>query len=106
MGAKNLKSQHIILSFLGIDNYLRTKIFIYDEWKSISSLYLGIDTLMDIAKNKNINGSKELVIKKGRVIFHCDAQQAWLSCWPNDDFLKTIRNQSELTYSILTQKEV
>ena len=97
---EDYNSPHMILSFLGIDNYLRTKVFIYNNWETYPSLFLGIKMLLDIAKNKNNNFITELKIKKP-VIFPCDAQRAWLSYWQSDEFTSLMKAQSESVLSVL-----
>lgn len=77
-----------IISFLGLDNYLRTFCYIYGEWQRVSNLILGQTALSFINKNSLINdyvsfGSSECSL------IACYSQQSWLSCLPVNKVLET-----------------
>lgn len=58
-----------IISFLGIDSYLRTYLYLYNEWMQVSPLLIGISNLKLLLSN--FGNFKKLTKKK---IFHCLAQ--------------------------------
>jgi len=49
-----LHQDYVFLSFLGIDNYLRTYLHL-GEWQQVSPLLLGLENLRFLANNKEIN---------------------------------------------------
>ncbi len=85
---------HSILSFLGLDNFLRTFVLLYGEWKEYPSLYLGMDVLQDIFLYRNIVNYKEIK-KQFPVIYGCEDQRAWLSSLPlSDNFISIMGNEN------------
>jgi len=55
---EDLNEEFHFITFLGIDNYFRSYLYLYGEWQKISSLYLGIKILKDILSNQDIKLSK------------------------------------------------
>lgn len=89
---EDFKTDHFVLSFLGIDGILRTYCFIYEEWFSIPPLALGYSALRLIAKNKSCEDIK--IFKNNKVlVYPCKKQISFLSYWPNNpDMNKIIDN--------------
>lgn len=89
-----------VISFLGIDNYLRT--YIYDgEWKKTSSLMLGLSNLKFIFKNKNMDEFKKLS-RNYNIEMPCVSPQSWLSCLPVDEqLLKILEKKHGALFSFL-----
>lgn len=84
---------HVVISFLGIDNYLRT--FVYEDglWIQFPSLYLGMKVLKYMAIYHDIRYFKNLGLKE-TVIYPCTKQQTWLTCWPpGKDFVSLMEEQ-------------
>lgn len=96
--------QHTVLSFLGIDNFLRTFVFIFGEWRRYPSIFLGMQALTDIATNSDVKYYKELKGKKA-IIYPCDVQKSWISYWPCKDFVSILRDQNESVLSLLNIKK-
>lgn len=91
---------HSILSFHGIDSYLRTFVTIYGEWCRYPSLFLGIETLTSIVDNLSLGSYKEINVN--RVIYPCDSQRAWLTSWPtSNDFVSIMGKQNESVVTLL-----
>lgn len=91
----------IMISFLGIDNYLRTYLYMYGEWQQLSSLCIGIKSLQQIAKNKNIRYFNKLRIFKD-IGLPCREAEVWLSCVPPlKEFNEILEKQCGIAYSIL-----
>lgn len=97
---EDLLSKHNVLAFLGLDGYLRVRVFIYGEWKIFPPLYLGFETLLWIAENFNasiIKNNNDL----NHVIFPCDAQEVWLGYWRNEEFLEIIKQNNEDVFELI-----
>lgn len=91
------------ISYLGIDNYLRTYLYMFGELTQVSSLLLGIANLKAIAKNVDIKYFQELK-KKENIVLPCQDARVWLSYNPpSEEFLKIIEKQHEAVF-LLTQR--
>lgn len=102
---KETYEPHYIVSFLGLDNYLRTFVFSDGEWQQYSSLYLGMSILKFIAKNKNIKYFLQYK-QKEKIIYPCDKQAAWLTFWPpHEDFLLLLEKENEELFNFIFKKE-
>jgi hypothetical protein len=91
------------ISYLGIDDYLRTYLYMYGELKQVSSLFLGLANLKLIAKNLDIKYFKELK-KKENIAYPCVEAKAWLSYNPpSQDFLSILESSNEAVF-LLTER--
>jgi len=98
---EDFQEEHLIIAFLGIDNYLRVRYIYNGEIGVCSPLNLGMRALKSIAENKDIKYFTELN-NKNFVLFPCLAQKCWLSFWPaSPKFLETINKESELFTHLL-----
>ena len=90
------------MSFLGIDNYLRT--FYYDdEWLRCSSLLLGIHNLQFLIKERENTFNCEVPAAKVNGP-PCQGDRSWLSCLPvSGDLRRELETVSNLSFSILKQ---
>jgi hypothetical protein len=86
-----------IISFLGIDNYLRTSIFINGNWKVCSSLYLGLRVLRAMAVNEELPSFKEWKVKE-TIIYPCGIHRAFLTSLPVPEELKRELPDNFLAY--------
>jgi hypothetical protein len=77
----DLEEDYIVLTFLGIDDKLRTYVYIYGEWESYPSLLIGSKALRDISENKAMSEFKEIRAAR-RIIYECSSQKRWLSALP------------------------
>jgi hypothetical protein len=94
-----------MLSFLGIDNYLRTYMYLYGEWQQVSPLLLGLKNLRTIGKNADIKLFVELTKKENSPI-PCISGRQWLSFMPaSSDFINMMEKQYETVSSIFNNKE-
>jgi len=98
---EDFQEDHIIIAFLGIDNYLRV-FYIYDgQLATCSPLNLGMKVLKSIVEDRDIKYYLELN-NKDSVLFPCASQKSWLSFWPLPDrFARTISKESELCSHLL-----
>ncbi len=88
---EDLNQDFCIISYLGIDNFLRTYLYMYHEWNPISSLILGLDNLQEIA-DFNL---KEYEIRElnNKISCPCINQKTWLTCLPMRDNVITSEYQ-------------
>jgi hypothetical protein len=80
---------HIVISFLGIDNHLRTFVYLDGIWSLQSSLCLGLKVLQQIARNVDVKHFKKLKQNKP-VVYPCVKQQIWVSFWPPSKELESV----------------
>lgn len=96
---------HIILSFLGIDNFLRTFVYVYGKWECYPSLFLGLDVLSKIVDNANLKYYTEVTSEK-TVVYPCQTQEEWISSLPiQSGFISILENKSSYITQLLNIKE-
>lgn len=72
-----------LLTFLGIDNYFRSYLYM-DGWTQVSPLLNGIENLLFIISK--LDATKLVNFKnRGAAILPCAAPEAWLSCLPCEE---------------------
>jgi hypothetical protein len=92
------------LTLLGIDNYLRSYLYLYGQWQQVSSLLLGLDNLKILARHTDIKYFRNLSNQKNWPIPCLNAQE-WLSCLPiSSALLSDLRKQSDKIADILDVK--
>lgn len=103
---EDFNKDHIILSYLGIDDFLRT-FYVYDsELKQCSPLEIGFNNLMFIADNINISDFVELPSDSNIIMLPCSEQRSWLSSLPlGNNFLDEISQYTD-TFLKLFQGEI
>ena len=94
-----------LLTFLGIDNYLRSYLFLHGEWNIVSPLVMGwkhLKTLHNSANKKHFYQP----IKKNNYILPCVREKSFLSSLPigGNDFLDVIRKEFDLLLPIFEGK--
>jgi len=91
-----------LISLLGIDNYLRTYLYVYGYWQQVSPLFLGIKNLKIIAKNLDLQGHRELLKSENRL--PCVGARAWLTCIPvSKEFSDMLDKQCGIVSSVFKQ---
>jgi len=78
---EDLHQDCAVITFLGIDNYLRTYQFVYGEWQQVSPLTIGLRNLKIIAKNRDIKYFHQFDIKDNMPI-PCTTSEQWLTFMP------------------------
>lgn len=73
-----------LISFLGLDSYIRTYLYLYDEWSQVSPLLMGIYNIESLLNGLNNVKFKKLTKKENNSI-PCVNSQSWLSCIPIDN---------------------
>jgi hypothetical protein len=102
---EDLHEDCFILTFLGLDNYLRTYLYLYGDWQRVSPLVLGIPRLKSIANSLDIKYFTELSNKKNRIL-PCLGAREWISFMPpNEAFLSLVGKQCDIAKSCLTFQE-
>lgn len=93
--------ESFFITFLGLDNYLRSYMYLYGEWHTVSPLHLGIKNLKLLARNSDIryflhfSNSKTLPIP-------CDHSESWISFMPpGEDFCTEVGKKYEKLLPIL-----
>jgi hypothetical protein len=87
-----------ILTLLGLDNYLRTYVFMYGEWKKVAPLLLGIETLLIITQNAGIKYFRQLNNKEKTPVPCVDAD-TWLVSLPAGvSFLSKMKEHDQLIH--------
>jgi hypothetical protein len=94
----------VCATFLGIDNYLRTYVYVYDEWQRVSPLLLGIKNLATIGANRDIKFFRKIAIKEKGPI-PCISVGQWLTFMPaSPDFKALLEKQYDIVSSIFTKE--
>lgn len=90
-----------LLSFLGIDDHLRSYLYWYGEWHQVSPLLMGMKHLKLLANHLDIKHYLQLGNKENSAI-PCISGSAWLSCLPiGPTFLSEMNKQSEVLAELL-----
>lgn len=98
---EDLGEDHLIIAFLGIDNYLRVY-YIYNEQMAMCSpLNLGMKVLRSIVENRDIKYYLQLNNNEP-VLFPCNGQKSWISFYPPPNkFLESVSKENELFSQLL-----
>jgi hypothetical protein len=82
---EDFNQDFLLVSLLGIDNYLRTYLYLYKQWTQVSSLLLGFKNLKRMMENLDLKYFKELKVGALRARLPCDKIYVWLSSIPISD---------------------
>lgn len=94
------------LTFLGLDDYLRSYVFLRGEWVKVSPLNLGIKKLKNIINHKDIKYFLE-VFNKENCISPCRSTNEWLTSLPlKKEFLAAVKNRHDVDFSFLQPEEM
>jgi hypothetical protein len=89
------------ITFLGIDNYLRSYMQLYGEWQQVSPLLLGMRSLKNIAKHADIKYFHEFSNKENTAL-PCERTREWISFMPaSKEFLLTLEKPYDKVFSFL-----
>ena len=90
---EDLYQDYYLITFLGIDNHLRSYMYLYGEWQQVSPLMTGMRNLKRIFNNFNADCFRQ-VGKRDNCPFPCATAKSYISCMPaNDDFLELLRKE-------------
>lgn len=91
------------MTFLGIDDHLRSYLYWFGEWQQISPLIIGMKSLKTIASHVDVKHYHELGNKENSAI-PCASGTAWLSYLPaHPAFVSDLNKQSEMLATLLKQ---
>jgi hypothetical protein len=91
---EDLNEDFCLLTFLGIDNYFRTYLYSYGEWKPASPLLMGFENLVEVTNMIGIKKYCHFTMKKN--ILPCVKGKAWLSSVPvTEDLLQIINMECD-----------
>ncbi len=89
------------LTFWGMDNYLRSYMYLQEEWQQVSPLWLGLDGLKWIAQNREIKHVQHLE-KTNHMPIPCSSAQEWLSYLPlSPNLIQELKKDAELLVDAL-----
>lgn len=92
-----------LLTFLGIDEHLRSFLYWYGEWQQVSPLVMGLRSLKTIANHIDVKHYHQLGNKENSAI-PCVSGEAWLSYLPaSSAFVSELNKQSEMLAALLKQ---
>lgn len=96
---KDDQINYYIISFLGIDNYLRT--YYYDGvWQHLPSLHLGIDILNKIAEDYDTTYFMTIA-EKNDLSLTCENSKQWLTSIPVSQEFKDLIKDDEPIYNLI-----
>ena len=84
-----------LLTFLGIDEHLRSYLYWYGEWQQVSPLIMGMTSLQMLADHLDIKYFNQIGKKENSAI-PCVSGETWLSYLPaSGNFLELLDKQYE-----------
>lgn len=90
-----------LLTFLGLDEHLRTYLYWQGEWQQVSPLLLGMKDLKNLANKLDVK-HYQMTENKEISALPCISSQTWLSYLPpSPAFLSELNKQSEMLAGIL-----
>lgn len=102
---EDLDQIYILLTFLGMDKYFRSYLYMYDEWQCVSPLLLGLARLQAILKKSDIQYFHQLSYKKNNMI-PCQKVSEWITYLPApEELLSGLRKKYDIDFSSLLNKE-
>lgn len=88
-----------LLTFLGLDDHLRSYLHWYGEWQQVSPLWLGVVNLRRMGKTKKIADEP---LNQKDCPFPCVGAGGWLSFMPlSEDLLDALKKDCEELWEIL-----
>jgi hypothetical protein len=98
---QDLNKECFLVSFFGLDNYLRCYLYLYGRWQHVSPLLLGLDSLQILAQHVDAQYFRQLPAPKN-VAWPCQSGKAWLSLCPvPESLLEELHKEYEILVSIL-----
>jgi hypothetical protein len=93
-----------VVTFLGIDNYLRSYQYLYGEWRAVSPLSIGVRNLRIIGKHRDIKYFHQFDIKENMPI-PCISSSQWLTFVPpSQAFLTHMEKGHEFIAPLFKQR--
>jgi hypothetical protein len=93
------------ISLLGIDNYLRSYLYAYDQLESVAPLSLGIKNLKIIAAHKDIKYFSSFS-KKENSLLPCTNAKQWISSIPaHSNFIQEMKKDHPVIYNLFKETQ-
>ncbi len=102
---EDLQQDCAIITFLGIDNYLRSFMYLYGEWQQVSPLLLGMKQLKILSKNRDIKYFLKLDLKENLTIPCINAEHCLSFLPPHKEFLSMLSVHCEPIHTIFQHKD-
>mgnify|MGYP001586832126 CR=1 FL=1 len=100
---EELYQKYYHINLLGIDNYLRSYLYMYDNLESIAPLTLGIKNLKLLAHHKDIKYFLTFKKKENNPI-PCLQPEQWISSLPaHQDFIQEMNKHHPVIYNIFKE---
>jgi len=94
-----------LLTFLGIDDHLRSYLYWYGEWQQVSPLIMGVKSLQLLADHLDIKYFNQIGKKENSAI-PCISGETWLSYLPpSESFVKLLGQQYETISHLIREHE-
>ncbi len=94
-----------LLTFLGLDDHLRSYLYWYGEWQQVSPLLMGMKSLRLLVDHTDLKYFNQIGKKENSAI-PCISGETWLSYMPpSGEFLRLVNKQYEMLHPILNIKE-
>lgn len=98
---EDTQDHYFMITFLGIDNYLRSYVYDNSIWEQISPLCLGMKRLKNICRHTDIKYFHELSNKENYMT-PCASTTEWISSvYPSEDFLLSLKKRHDVDFSFL-----
>lgn len=89
-----------LLTFLGIDDHLRSYLYWYGEWQQVSPLLMGMKSLQLLVEHLDIKYFNQIG-KKENDALPCIGGETWISYLPpNDNFVDLLKNNHEVLFQL------
>lgn len=96
-------SPYYHISFLGIDNFIRSYLYLYDTVEMVSPLSLGLKNLKILSSHKDIKYYTAFT-KKENSLLPCTNPKQWVSCLPaHDHFIQEMKKDHPIIYQIFKE---
>lgn len=91
------------INFLGVDNFLRSYLYLYNDVDSIAPLSLGLKNLKVLATHKDIKYYMSFIKKENSPV-PCINPKQWISCLPaHDHFIQEMKKDHPIMYEIFKE---
>lgn len=102
---EDLLQECYLLTFLGIDEHLRSYLYWYGEWQQVSPLLMGMKSLELLAQDTEVKHYHQIGKKENSAI-PCVNGRTWLSLLPpSEAFLNLLKGEYEIIYNVFQQKD-
>lgn len=99
---------YLHINFLGIDDYLRSFVYLYGDLENISPLTLGMFHLQILARNRKIQTYKKfnVLLRKKWSPYPCQETSQWLTCLPApENFFSDLKIQCPILYELFKENQ-